>query len=134
MAASDLIPVARLFRFACDEDVTRMAPRPDGHHCASCRKDVVDMGLLTPEEAVAKVRSAPPSTCVSYRVDSSGSLVFRSPLRGTVVVAISAFLAACQTGVTPPSQDSPTTVASTQEPTRELMPQAAPPTPSDVGT
>ncbi len=78
-----------------------MPARPEGHHCQSCKKTVVDMGQLTAEEALRIVRNASPSLCVSYRVAADGSLLFRaSPRsRGTVAVALAAFLAACQSGV-----------------------------------
>ena len=98
MADSPLIPISRLFRFACDEKVEKMAERPGGHHCESCRKTVVDMSVLTLEEAITTMRTAPPSTCVSYAYTDDGRLLFRSALRalGPVVLSVAAFLPACQ--------------------------------------
>jgi hypothetical protein len=100
MADAPLIPVSRLFRFACPEDVTQMPAQKGGHHCKSCRKTVVDMSQLTPEEAVAKVRISPKSTCVSYAFAADGRLVFRAAKRasGPVMLTMAAFLAACQPG------------------------------------
>ncbi len=77
-----------------------MPAQKGGHHCKSCQKTVVDMSQLTPEEAVAKVRTSPKSTCVSYAFAADGRLVFRAAKRasGTVVLTMAAFLAACQPG------------------------------------
>lgn len=136
MADSPLIPISRLFRFACDEKVEKMEERPGGHHCESCRKTVVDMSVLTLEEAIATMRSAPPSTCVSYAYTDDGRLLFRSARRalGPVVLSVTAFLAACQPNAPEVDLDhgAPTHAPAPFEPAAppsSAAPPSAPPAP-----
>jgi len=130
MASSALIPASRLFRFHCPEDVTRMAERPAGHHCASCHKIVVDMSRLTPAEAIQIARTAPPSTCVSYAFAEDGSLLFRSGRRvgGTVAIALSAFLAACDPAAAPSPAPAETELGPLEQVAEQ--PQAEPTAPA----
>jgi hypothetical protein len=99
--------VSRLFRFACPEKVEAMEPRAGGHHCATCRKVVLDLGRLTPAEAARTLREAPAGTCVSYDVAPDGKLLFRGPRRGAgpVVLGVAAFLAACANAPSSTSSD-----------------------------
>ncbi len=134
MASSALIPASRLFRFACPEDVTRMPERPAGHHCASCHKTVVDMSRLTPAEAIQVAQTAPPSTCVSYAFAEDGSLLFRSGRRvgGTVAIALSAFLAACNPAAQPSPAPAETELSPLEQVAEQPGPEQTAPTPTSA--
>jgi hypothetical protein len=102
MAGPALIPVSRLLRYECPEDLSLMPERGAGHHCAACDKTVVDMGRLTLVDAVKARRAAGPGVCSSY-LRQDGALVFRAARRagGSVVISVAAFLAACESGAPP---------------------------------
>jgi hypothetical protein len=74
----------------CPADWNEMTGSEKRRHCASCDKDVVALAEMTPDDAVALVRSAKPhSLCLRIEHDDDGAVVFRNNAAQTRTMPLS---------------------------------------------
>ncbi len=97
-------------------------------HCATCDTLVVDLSLLTSDDADALLRSPTRPRCFSYLVDDRGAVLHLPPApvarRRLPILAGAILLAACNGALT--NDPPPTTTASATAP---IAATAATPTP-----
>ncbi len=131
----------------CPEDWNSMTGSEQRKHCATCDHDVVALAEMTPEEAVALVRAAPPhSLCLRIEHDDAGTVMFRqTPSRATaaplmmLTVGASMLLTACgdstpsNTPQTRPENVSTQSAENVKPSATDSMPAASEPNGS-VGT
>src|SRR4030095_14043081 len=94
--------VHRLLRDPCPVDPSAFPRTRGGFDCAKCGRVVVDVAGLTLEEAVEfrrRSRSGGERACGAYTVDREERVLVRASTNSSarVAVAVSAFLAACET-------------------------------------
>ena len=104
----------------CQQDWNSMTGTEKRRHCSSCDHEVVALAEMTPEDAVALVRSARPhSLCLRIEHDDDGTVMFRqsasrlnaSPLL-MLTIGASMLLTACGDSAPPANvQNDPKSVA-----------------------